>query len=133
LHHKHSFQRARGIDAITRVRSRGSWENADPFIVSNRVWTHPRRLGQGPGTKSCGTVALHHKKYQPRNAFQSQGVCSFSVLAPRHLRTRPATIRPEILDDSSRAKLTASRPHSIPQRDSIPVRSSEHIAKSVLI
>ena len=74
LHHKHSLQRARGIDAITRVCSRGSWENADLFIVSNRVWTHPRRLGQSTRTKSFGTAVLHHKKYQPRNAFQSQGV-----------------------------------------------------------
>src|SRR5258708_18436513 len=83
LHHKHSLHGARRIDAVTGVRSRGSWENADPFIVSNRVWTQPRRLGQGPGTKSCGTAILHHKKYQPRNAFQSQGVCSLFGFWPK--------------------------------------------------
>jgi hypothetical protein len=82
LHHKHSLHGAGGIDAVTGVRSRRSWENADPFIVSNRVWTQPSRLGQGPGTKSFRTAALHHKKYQPRNAFQSQGIClRFGFLA----------------------------------------------------
>ena len=36
-------------------------------------------------------------------------------LAPRDLRTRPAAIRPEIVGDSSEAKLTASMPHLVPQ------------------
>src|SRR5258708_15343488 len=34
---------------------------------------------------------------------------------------------------SSRKNTAAGRPHSIPHRNAIPVRSSEHIAKPVLI
>lgn len=74
LHHKHSFHRARGIDTVTGLCSRGSWEDADPFIVPNRVWTHPRCLGEIAGTKSLGTAVLHDEKYQPWNAFQSQAI-----------------------------------------------------------
>ena len=74
LHDKNSLQRARRTDSVTRLCSRGSWQNTDPFIMSNRVWTHARRLGQGARTKSFGTVTLHHKKYQPSNVFQSQAV-----------------------------------------------------------
>jgi hypothetical protein len=74
LHDKHSLDRTRGINAVICLCSRGSRKNPDLFIVSNCVWTHPRRLGQRPGTKSFGTAALHHTQYQPLNAFQSQGV-----------------------------------------------------------
>jgi hypothetical protein len=46
LHHKHPLHGARGIDAVTGVRSGCSWENADPFIMSNRIWTHTSQLGE---------------------------------------------------------------------------------------
>ncbi len=100
LHNKYPLHSARGIDSITRLGSRGSGENADPFIVSNRVWTHPRRLGQVPGTKSFGTAVLHHEKYQPWNAFQSQAV--FLSLA---------TIRPEAVQHSVERSLTSPGRH----------------------
>ena len=131
LDDKNSLQRARRLDSVTRLCSRGSWQNTDPFIMSNCVWTHTRRLGQGPGTKSCGTATLHHEKYEPWNAFQGQGICSRSVFGPR-LRTRQATIRSDS-GYSARAKSTHIRTQCIPLRNLIPVGSSEHIAKSVLI
>jgi hypothetical protein len=74
LHYEHSLHSNRGIEAVTRFCSRGLRKNTDPFIVSNRVWTHSRRLRQGARPKSSGTAALHHKEYQPWNAFQSQGI-----------------------------------------------------------
>jgi hypothetical protein len=74
LHDKNSLQRGRGIDSVTSLCARDSWQNTDPFIMSNRVWTHARRLGQGSGTKSFGSATLHHTQYQPLNAFQSQVV-----------------------------------------------------------
>ena len=74
LNDQHSFQRAGWIDAVSGFRSRGSWKNTDSFIVSNGIWTYARRFGQGPGTKTVGTIALHHGKYQLWNAFQSQAV-----------------------------------------------------------
>src|SRR5579862_4622484 len=74
LYHQHSLQGARGIEPVARLCPRGPRENADSFIVSDRVWTHTSRLGQVSGTKSFGTAVLHHAKYQPWNAFQSQDV-----------------------------------------------------------
>jgi hypothetical protein len=44
LHNKHSLQRVRGVESVTRLRSRRPWKNTDPFIVSNRVWTHSGQL-----------------------------------------------------------------------------------------
>jgi hypothetical protein len=74
LHNQHSLYCARGIESVTRLCSRRPWEDPDPFIVSNCVWTHPRRLRQGAGPKSFGTAALHHEEYEPWNAFQNQGI-----------------------------------------------------------
>jgi len=48
--------------------------------MSNRIWAHSRRLGESAGTKSFGTAALHHEKYQPWNAFQSQAIFWGSLL-----------------------------------------------------
>ncbi len=79
LHDKNSLQRARRIDSVTRLCSRGSWQNADPFIVSNRVWTHRRCPGESPRIKGFGTSALHHSNYQAWNAFQSQDVWRHGV------------------------------------------------------
>ena len=74
LHDKHSFHGARGIDPVARLCPRGPWENPDLFIVSNRVRTHTVALARTSGTKSFGTAVLHHVKYQPWNAFESQGI-----------------------------------------------------------
>jgi hypothetical protein len=71
LHNQHSLHRIRWIESVTRPCSRRLWEHADPFIVSNCVWTHSRRLRQGAGPKSFGTATLHHEEYEPWNAFQS--------------------------------------------------------------
>ena len=73
-HHQHSLHGAGGKEPVARLCPRGPRENADSFIVSDRVWTHTSRLGQVSGTKSFGTAVLHHAKYQPWNAFQSQDV-----------------------------------------------------------
>jgi hypothetical protein len=89
--------------------------------VSDRVWTHTRRLGQVSGTKRVGTAVLHHEKYEPWNAFQSQDVCSRSVLLA-HISER---------DRSDFGRFSAGEIDSY--QDSLPIRSSEHIAKSVLI
>jgi carbohydrate-selective porin OprB len=66
----------------------GFYNSSETPDVFKDVNGHPSRLGQGPGTKSFGTAALHHKKYQPQNAFQSQGVCSRSGFC---LQTSPNT------------------------------------------
>jgi hypothetical protein len=52
--------------------------------MSNRIWTHTSHLGERPGTKSFGTAALHHEKYEPWNAFQSQDVFG-KVAIPKDL------------------------------------------------
>ena len=65
LHHQHSLHRARGIDPVTRLCSRGSRENADPFIVSNRVWTHPRRLGQAPERRALEPLFCTMRSINP--------------------------------------------------------------------
>jgi hypothetical protein len=80
LHDKNSLQCARRIDSVTRLCSRGSWQNTDPFIMSNRVWTHARRLGQVPGTKRFLNRYFAPQQYQPLNAFQSQAVSFRSEL-----------------------------------------------------
>jgi hypothetical protein len=63
-HHQHSLHGARGVDAVTGVCSRSSWENANPFVVSHRVGTHTSRLGEGPGKLAV------HSKY---TVFRSSG------------------------------------------------------------
>src|SRR5713226_8287622 len=115
LHYQHSLHGARGVEAVTRVCSRSSWENANPFIMSNRIWTHTSHLGERPGTQSFGTAALHHEKYEPSNAFQSQGICSRSFLArvSEHCRRRSARMS----GYSSRAKSTHIGTHCIPPRN----------------
>ena len=68
----------------------------DPFRVSNRVWTRPGRIGQGPGTNSFRTTAFHHKKYHPGMHSRVMVFCSFSfrrhteVLILRFPRSRGA-------------------------------------------
>ena len=74
LYYQHSLHGARRVDAVTRVCSRSSWENANLFIMSNRIWTQTSHFGERPGTKSFGTATLHHRQYQPLNTFQSQAV-----------------------------------------------------------
>src|ERR1700682_853055 len=44
LHNKHSLQRTCGIKSISRFRARCPLENANPLVVSNRIWTHPGHL-----------------------------------------------------------------------------------------
>src|ERR1700733_5428260 len=46
LHYQHSLPRARGVETVSRVCSRSSWENANLFIMSNRIWTHTSHLGE---------------------------------------------------------------------------------------
>jgi hypothetical protein len=66
-HHQHSLHGAGGIEPVARLCPSGLRENADSFIVSDRVWIHTSRLGQVSGTKSFGTAVLQHAKYQPWN------------------------------------------------------------------
>src|SRR3954468_2275319 len=69
LHYQHYLHRASRVDAETRICLRSSWENANLFIMSNCIWTHATQLGERPRTKSLGTTASHHPKYEPENAF----------------------------------------------------------------
>jgi hypothetical protein len=78
LHNEHSLQCTRGIKAIPRFRARCPWENANPLVVSDSIWTHTSRPGQISRTKSFRTAILHHEKYELWNAFQSQDVCDES-------------------------------------------------------
>lgn len=87
LHYQHSLQSARRIDSVTGLCSLRRLENTNPFIVSNRIWAQPCRLGQSAGAKSFGTAVLHHEKYQPWNAFQSQGL--FRAGGPRTISSNP--------------------------------------------
>jgi hypothetical protein len=74
LHHHYSFRRALGVNAITRRCPPCSGQNSDLFIMPNRIWAHAGCLGESTGTERFRTVAIHHKEYQPLNAFQSQAV-----------------------------------------------------------
>lgn len=74
LHDKHSLDRVFGIQTVTRFSPRSSRKHSDLFVVPDRVWAYTSRFRESPGMESF-LDSRPHEKYQPSNAFQSQGIC----------------------------------------------------------
>lgn len=66
---EHPLQRIGRITSVTGLCSRSLWQNADPFIMSNRIWTYACCLSQSAGSERVGTVIFHNEEYEPWNAF----------------------------------------------------------------
>jgi hypothetical protein len=82
LHNANSLECSFCINPIARGRAPRFWQDANSFVVANRIRTDACHSRQFTSMKdSIG--GLHHEQYQPLNAFQCQAVSwrSMSQLA----------------------------------------------------
>src|SRR6266568_517225 len=99
LHNQHSFHRTFGIHSVAGLSSCSFRQDADSFIVSNRVRADSCCFCQRPGAKASACTRWHHEHYQLWNAFQSQAV--FQIVFARGIRSPQRKGRLRVLSQNS--------------------------------